>query len=131
MAKPPKVTPEQLDEFRSLVFEVLPDMLAEYIDDVRMSEDVDDKRKFMAWATAVVGAEAKKEDQKPALPVFNFQFSLGGVQAQATEMVEVIDQATGAIEAPPPADPAPILVPDENLQEVRAAFEQLSQAKPC
>lgn len=127
MSKPPKVTPEQLDTFRAMVFEVMPVMLEDYIMEVKLSDDVDDKRKFMAWASAVVGAEAKKEDNKPALPVFNFQFSLAGMQAQATQMVEVVDQATGAIEAPEP-EAVTIAVPDESRQEVADAFAQLQGA---
>jgi len=128
MAKKPKVSPEQLDEFRSLVFASMAPMLEDYIVEVRMSDDVDDKRKFLAWATTVVGADAKKEDNKPQLPVFNFSFALSGVQAQATQMVEVIDDAvevaTGAKELPAP-EPTEIQPPEESMQSLADAFAQI------
>lgn len=127
MAKPQKITGEQLDNFRGMVFEVLPEMLEDYIAEVRMSEDVDDKRKFMAWATTVVGAEAKKDDAKPALPVFNFNFSLGSVQAQAAQLVEQIDQCTGAVEVVP-AEPTAIAAPAEMADQVADAFAQINKS---
>ena len=135
MKKLPKVSGEDLDQFRSLVFEVMPEMLEDYILEVRASEDVEDKRKFLAWASSVVGAEAKKDEQKPQLPTFQFNFALGGVQAQqdaAAQVLEVVDQVTGAIELPAP-DPEflPSAVPPDSMAEIEAAFAQLSEAKPC
>lgn len=136
MAKPSsKITPEQLDEFRGLVFEVMPEMLAEYIEVVRVSTDVEDRRKFLAWATSVVGAEAKKDDAKPQLPVFNFQFSLGNIQAaqdSAAKALEVVDQITDAIEVPQPTfDFVPSALPPAALDEMLAAFEDLKGATKC
>ena len=129
MSKKPKVSPEQIDEFRSLVYASMVPMLEDYIVEVRMSDDVDDKRKFMAWATTVVGADAKKEDIKPQLPVFNFSFALSGVQAQATQMAEVIenvvDVATGAKELPAP-EPTAISPPPESMQSLSDAFAQIN-----
>ena len=136
MKKLPKVSGEDLDQFRSLVFEVMPEMLTDYLLEVRASEDVEDKRRFLAWATSVVGAEAKKDEQKPQLPVFNFNIALGGgiqaAQQAASEVLEVVDQVTGAIELPAP-DPEflPSAVPPESMSDIMDAFAQLSGAERC
>lgn len=60
------------------------DMLPELLEDLRGSEDLELKRKFLTQATDILGwKKAPPKDANEGLPVFNFNFGTGG-QMQVT-----------------------------------------------
>jgi hypothetical protein len=83
---------ELASELKLGLLEAAPGILADYLLDLRTSQNPEDKRKFLELTHKVAMAA---EDQKPTLPVFNITIGkdLSFSISQAPQPVEVVDEA--------------------------------------
>lgn len=101
----------------------------------------DDVRKFVEHATKVLGLEVdRKQEAVAALPVFNFTFINGGVQAQPVAPTVLVQEVAPEEPAPTPAAPelesTPFRPSEAKAKADFAAMEaeldaMLAQVNPC
>jgi len=91
-------------DFQSSLAEAASEMLAEYVEGVLGSTELEDKRKFMTWASETLGwKRAAPKSDMDTLPVFNFNFGVSG-QVQMTTVAPDGTQQT--LEFTPDPNPA-------------------------
>lgn len=101
------------DHYHQLLRTATPEVVTRLVTELHASGDAKDMLRFLEHVTKTLGAEAdKKADAGAGLPIFNFVFNNGGVQANAVleKVQEVIDNVA-ATQAQPalPNDPTPVL----------------------
>jgi hypothetical protein len=75
---------ELKNAFHTALSEAAVGMLADYVQLAQSSDDVEDKRKFMSWASETLGWKRQApKSENDNLPVFNFNFGSGNVQMTA------------------------------------------------
>lgn len=100
------------DHYHALLRAATPEVVTRLVTELHASGDAKDMLRFLEHVTKTLGAEAdKKVDAGAGLPIFNFVFNNGGVQASAVleKVQEVIDNA---VQAPPALanEPSPVIV---------------------
>lgn len=99
------------DHYHALLRAATPEVVTRLVAELHAQGDPKDMLRFLEHATKTLGAEAdKKVDAGAGLPIFNFVFNNGGVQANAVleKVQEVIDNVVTAQPALP-NDPTPVL----------------------
>lgn len=101
------------DHYHQLLRTATPEVVTRLVAELHASGDAKDMLRFLEHVTKTLGAEAdKKADAGAGLPIFNFVFNNGGVQANAVleKVQEVIDNVAVAQAQPAlPNDPTPAL----------------------
>ena len=101
------------DHYHQLLRTATPEVVTRLVAELHASGDAKDMLRFLEHVTKTLGAEAdKKADAGAGLPIFNFVFNNGGVQANAVleKVQEVIDNVVTAQAQPAlPNDPTPVL----------------------
>lgn len=101
------------DHYHQLLRTATPEVVTRLVTELHASGDAKDMLRFLEHVTKTLGAEAdKKVDAGAGLPIFNFVFNNGGVQANAVleKVQEVIDNVVTAQAQPAlPNDPTPVL----------------------
>jgi len=101
------------DHYHQLLRTATPEVVTRLVTELHASGDAKDMLRFLEHVTKTLGAEAdKKADAGAGLPIFNFVFNNGGVQANAVleKVQEVIDNVVTAQAQPAlPNDPTPVL----------------------
>lgn len=103
-----------------------------WVEGLQLGADLDDYRKYMEWAGKVTGAEVdKKQDANSNLPVFNFVFHNGGVEAtmvkppKATELVEEVQpEAVPLATLDLAPKPQPVQVPVD-IDDMMSALDDM------
>lgn len=99
------------DHYHQLLRTATPEVVTRLVTELHASGDAKDMLRFLEHVTKTLGAEAdKKADAGAGLPIFNFVFNNGGVQANAVleKVQEVIDNVVTAQPALP-NDPTPAM----------------------
>ncbi len=101
------------DHYHQLLRTATPEVVTRLVTELHASGDAKDMLRFLEHVTKTLGAEAdKKADAGAGLPIFNFVFNNGGVQANAVleKVQEVIDNVVTTQAQPAlPNDPTPAL----------------------
>lgn len=101
------------DHYHQLLRTATPEVVTRLVTELHASGDAKDMLRFLEHVTKTLGAEAdKKADAGAGLPIFNFVFNNGGVQANAVleKVQEVIDNVVTTQAQPAlPNDPTPVL----------------------
>lgn len=104
------------DRYHEMLRVSVPGVLTRLVEELHANGDPQQMLRFLEHATKTLGAEAdKKADAGAGLPVFNFVFNNGGVQASAVieKVQEVIENAAqGAL----PNEPTAVIEPAKPKQ---------------
>lgn len=100
------------ESYHALLREATPAVVARLVEELHATGDITGMLRFLEHTTKTLGTEVdRKSDANNALPVFNFVFNNGGVQAQQVvdAVTNVIENATGTKPELPPVEEIPIL----------------------
>lgn len=127
---------QKKEAIRKTMLDGLPARIADYLAEVHTNGSIDDKRKALEFQSKVLGLEHdERRDATASLPVFNFVFHNGGMQAvmvpstptlpaaQEPETLE-LDLGLPPVEAPvKPALPEPPPIDMGELDRLLARME--------
>lgn len=118
------------DHYHQLLRTATPEVVTRLVTELHASGDAKDMLRFLEHVTKTLGAEAdKKVDAGAGLPIFNFVFNNGGVQASAVleKVQEVIDNAAQA----QPAltnEPSPVIVEEVKPRTMTIPMKPVTSA---
>lgn len=117
------------DHYHALLRAATPEVVTRLVAELHAQGDPKDMLRFLEHATKTLGAEAdKKVDAGAGLPIFNFVFNNGGVQANAVleKVQEVIDNAVQAQAQPAlPNEPSPVIVEEVKPRPMTIPMEPI------
>lgn len=118
------------DHYHALLRAATPEVVTRLVTELHASGDAKDMLRFLEHVTKTLGAEAdKKVDAGAGLPIFNFVFNNGGVQANAVleKVQEVIDNA---VQAQPALtnEPSPVIVEEVKPRTMTIPMKPVTSA---
>lgn len=118
------------DHYHQLLRTATPEVVTRLVAELHASGDAKDMLRFLEHVTKTLGAEAdKKVDAGAGLPIFNFVFNNGGVQANAVleKVQEVIDNA---VQAQPALtnEPSPVIVEEVKPRTMTIPMKPVTSA---
>lgn len=118
------------DHYHQLLRTATPEVVTRLVTELHASGDAKDMLRFLEHVTKTLGAEAdKKVDAGAGLPIFNFVFNNGGVQANAVleKVQEVIDNA---VQAQPALtnEPSPVIVEEVKPRTMTIPMKPVTSA---
>lgn len=118
------------DHYHQLLRTATPEVVTRLVAELHSQGDPKDMLRFLEHVTKTLGAEAdKKVDAGAGLPIFNFVFNNGGVQANAVleKVQEVIDNA---VQAQPALtnEPSPVIVEEVKPRTMTIPMKPVTSA---
>lgn len=118
------------DHYHALLRAATPEVVTRLVAELHSQGDPKDMLRFLEHVTKTLGAEAdKKVDAGAGLPIFNFVFNNGGVQANAVleKVQEVIDNA---VQAQPALtnEPSPVIVEEVKPRTMTIPMKPVTSA---
>lgn len=119
------------DHYHALLRAATPEVVARLVTELHAQGDPKDMLRFLEHVTKTLGAEAdKKVDAGAGLPIFNFVFNNGGVQANAVmeKVQEVIDNAAAQAQPALPNEPSPVIVEEVKPRTMTIPMKPVTSA---